>query len=94
MGRVVGDGIICFYIQDVVVLPQYRKQGIGHEIVDNLLSWIKKRAQDNSVIALMSSKGTEPFYEKLGFIRRPNNDLGSGMIYPLNIKNHSNLKEL
>ena len=28
---------------------------------------------------LNSAKGKEPFYEKLGFVERPNEDAGAGM---------------
>lgn len=80
MGRVVGDGIICFYIQDVVINPLYRNKGIGKNIVLKLLNIIQKNARPNAVIGLMSAKGTEKFYEKLGFVQRPNNTMGSGMV--------------
>ncbi len=29
MGRVIGDGAIYFYIQDVIVHPEFKNQGIG-----------------------------------------------------------------
>ena len=31
------------------------------------------------MVNLMSAKDKEPFYEKLGFMRRPNDERGSGM---------------
>ncbi len=81
MGRVIGDGIICFYIQDVVVHPMYQSQGIGKKIVLQLMKWIKEHSKNNSVIGLMASKGCEKFYEKLGFVQRPNSKMGAGMVY-------------
>lgn len=81
MGRVVGDGVICFYIQDIIVNPLYRNNGIGKKIVNSLMSEILKNSCPNSVIGLMSSIDTEPFYEKLGFIKRPNATMGAGMVY-------------
>ena len=35
MGRIVGDGTIYFYIQDIVVHPDYQKKGIGKPSVGN-----------------------------------------------------------
>ena len=87
MGRVVGDGIICFYIQDVVVDKNYRNKGIGKCIINNLLQQILQHAQNNASISLLSAKGTEYFYEKLGFVLRPNEFQGAGMSFF--IKSHS-----
>lgn len=39
MGRIVGDGAIYFYIQDIVVSPQYQGQGIGTEILNKIFSY-------------------------------------------------------
>jgi hypothetical protein len=44
-----------------------------------VMDYIEKHANNNSVIGLMSAKGKEKFYEKFGFINRPNENLGSGM---------------
>lgn len=38
MGRIVGDGAIYFYIQDIVVAPSYQKHGIGTLILSNLFN--------------------------------------------------------
>ncbi|OPY38907.1 MAG: Acetyltransferase (GNAT) family protein [Methanoregula sp. PtaU1.Bin051] len=65
MGRVISDGISDGYIQDLVVLPEYRKCGIGNRIVSELLGACKQRGL--GWIGLISQPGCEQFYEKLGF---------------------------
>jgi len=35
-GRVIGDGAMYFYIQDIIVAPSYQKQGIGHLVMSTL----------------------------------------------------------
>jgi ribosomal protein S18 acetylase RimI-like enzyme len=65
MGRVISDGISDGYIQDLVVLPEYRKSGIGNRIVSKLIVACKKRGLN--WIGLISQPGCEQFYEKLGF---------------------------
>ena len=81
-GRILGDKTIFLYIHDIIVIPEYQGQGIGTEIMINLLNRINEYKKVNPDIRtyLGASKGRESFYEKFGFISRPNEDLGAGMI--------------
>ena len=65
MGRVIADGVSDGYIQDVVVLPEFRKSGVGREIVSVLVD----RCLQAGItwIALIAEPGTEKFYLPLGF---------------------------
>jgi len=47
-GRIVGDGAIYFYIQDIVVAPEYQKRGIGTSILNALLEYIISEAPEKS----------------------------------------------
>ncbi|WP_426452839.1 GNAT family N-acetyltransferase [Paenibacillus sp. S-38] len=69
MGRIVGDGAMYFYIQDVAVLPEYRGRGIGRAIVERLLAYIRanRYAQGLAFVGLFASPGKEGFYERFGF---------------------------
>lgn len=81
-GRIIGDKTIFLYIQDVMVIPEYQNKHIGTGIIENLVKQIDKYKKINPNIRtyLGASKGKESFYEKFGFISRPNKDLGSGMV--------------
>ena len=81
-GRIIGDKTIFLYIQDIMVIPEYQSKHIGTSIMENLLKQINEYKKINSNIRtyLGASKGKESFYEKFGFISRPNENLGSGMI--------------
>jgi len=79
-GRVIGDGCIYFYIQDLIVDEAYRGQGLGFEMMKQLIRQIHIIASSGASIGLMSAKGIDVFYEKLGFIARPNERFGAGMI--------------
>ncbi len=65
MGRVIADGVSDGYIQDLVVLPAYRKSGIGSRIVSVLVN----RCLQSGItwIGLIAEPGTEKFYLPLGF---------------------------
>ena len=79
MARVIGDGGIAFYIQDVIIKPEYQRQGIGTKLMNKVMEYIDVHAHNNSVIGLMAAKGKEPFYQHYVFSVRPDDNLGSGM---------------
>ena len=81
-GRIIGDKTIFLYIHSVMVIPEYQGKNIGTGIMKELLKQIDKYKKVNPNIRtyLGAAKGKEGFYEKFGFIRRPNEDLGAGMI--------------
>lgn len=82
MGRLVGDGIMYWYIQDVAVLPEYQGKGIGKAIVKRLMQYVEENSIPGTytTIGLMAAKGKDKFYEKLGFISRPSDTFGPGMM--------------
>ena len=65
MGRVLSDGISDAYIQDVTVLRDYRRRGIGGRIIAHLLG--KLKADQIEWIGLIGEPGTGNFYKQLGF---------------------------
>jgi GNAT superfamily N-acetyltransferase len=65
MGRVISDGVSDGYIQDLVVLPEYRNTGIGARIVATLVKNCVERGI--SWIGLIAEPGTEKFYLPFGF---------------------------
>lgn len=81
-GRLLGDKTIFLYIHSVMVLPEYQGKHIGTGILNKLLEQINKYKEVNPNIRtyLGAAKGKEGFYEKFGFITRPNEELGAGMI--------------
>lgn len=81
-GRIIGDKTIFLYIQDIMVIPKYQGKQIGTGIMYKLLEQVDryKKVNPNIRTYLGASKGKEGFYEKFGFISRPNDKLGAGMI--------------
>ncbi len=71
MGRVIGDGAMYFYIQDVIVLPKYRGKGVGEIIMQAIEGFLKKTAKRNAFIGLMAAKNVSEFYRKFGYQERP-----------------------
>ncbi len=65
MGRALSDLSSDAYIQDVVVLRDYRGRGIGRQIIRTLITCLKEHGVD--WIGLIGEPGTHRFYESLGF---------------------------
>jgi GNAT superfamily N-acetyltransferase len=74
-GLVLSDGVLHALIVDVIVMPEMRGHGIGTEIMKRLVA----RCQEAGVlqVQLFSARGKRGFYERLGFVARP--DDGPGM---------------
>ena len=76
-GRLVSDGVLYATIHDVVVAPNWQQQGIGSAIIRKLVMTCQHH--DIHSIHLFASKGSESFYQHLGFITRPVDS--PGMMY-------------
>ena len=81
MARLIGDGGMSFYIKDFAVIPTEQKKGIGTMLMKHIENYIIKNLKLNWAVSLelISSKGKEPFYEKMGFEARPCEWDGAGM---------------
>lgn len=82
MGRIIGDKTIFLHIQSLVVHPDYQGYKVGTNIMNELLNKVEeyKKINPNLRTYLGAAKGKEEFYEKFGFVRRPNDELGAGMV--------------
>ena len=81
MARLYSDGGCHFVIDDVIVLPEYRRQGIAQRMVETLIAHVQTSLaeKETAMILLFSSPGKEPFYQRLGFLPRPGPGVGAGM---------------
>lgn len=88
-GRLIGDTICFLHVQDIMVKPEYQGKQIGTLIMNKLLEKINEIKKENPDLRVYigASKNREKFYERFGFVRRIDVDLGYGMI--LNRKKES-----
>jgi predicted GNAT family N-acyltransferase len=81
LGRVIWDHGYVVYIADVIVLPEFQGSGYGRMVMEKIMttinSWLKPDYK--VMVTLVAAKGKEEFYEKFGFIKRPNENFGCGM---------------
>lgn len=83
MARVIGDGILNVYIQDVIVDENYRNQGYGDKIMNTLIAILRTRFPSNCSVGLMAASGQAGFYERYGFLVRPSKTTDAGMMCKL-----------
>ena len=63
--RLVGDGFSSVFVQDLIVLPSYQRQGIGSTLMKQALADYKDAYQVQ--LATEESEKTLGFYRSLGF---------------------------
>ena len=88
MGRVMFDFGYTAYIGDIIVLPEYQGRGIGKCIVEMLMNKVidASSSDERIMFILGAAKGKEGFYQKMGFMERPNETMGPGMIRWMKVK--------
>lgn len=67
IGRIVGDGGLYFYIQDLIVHPEFQRKGLGKALMNELLHYIKTHAVSGAFVGMMAAKGRVSYYERFGF---------------------------
>ncbi len=66
MGRAISDGVSDAYIQDLIVLPEFRDRGVGRMLLGRLVDVCLSRGI--TWIALVAEPGTTGFYGGSGFV--------------------------
>lgn len=64
--RVVGDGYSIIYIQDILVLPEYQRQGIGRALLEKVLETYRHVYQ--KTLLTDNTEKTIQFYKSVGFM--------------------------
>lgn len=70
MGRILSDGISDAYIQDLIILPNYRGKGIGKRLLEKLLNYCLSKGI--LWIGLIAEPGQDSFYKSYGFKKMQN----------------------
>lgn len=78
-GRIIGDGAMYYYLQDVMIHPEHQNKGIGKVIMQHLESWLTENMQSGATAALLAAHGKEGFYSTYGYSIRPGSNTGAGM---------------
>lgn len=79
--RLLWDGGYTAYLTDVMVLPEYQGLGIGTQLVERCMLFLRMQLRPGwrFKVHLLAGKDRDSFYEKFGFTQRPNEDAGPAM---------------
>ena len=69
VGRVVSDTVVHAMIYDLIVIPECQGAGIGEQLLARLVE--RCRSAGIRDIQLFCAKGKRRFYERRGFVARP-----------------------
>lgn len=81
MARLLGDGAMSFFLKDLVVAPEYQRTGIGSRLLTHVEEYIRTQLKSGweGYLQLVSAKGKEAFYQKMGYATHPHEHSGPGM---------------
>lgn len=69
--RLVGDGAIYCYLQDLIVVPEHQGRGLGDLLMEEVWRHLPAHASRGTFVGLMTARGKAGFYERWGFTARP-----------------------
>ncbi|HWA91893.1 MAG TPA: GNAT family N-acetyltransferase [Rhizomicrobium sp.] len=81
LARVMGDGVLYFFLADLIVAPGWRGGGHGDTLMRAVVGHFDRAAQPGATITLVAMAGREAFYERFGFVATPDGPFGQGMHY-------------
>ena len=61
----VSNGVTDAYIQDLMVCPAYQGKGIGTELMNRMIAYLKEKRI--YMISVVYEEALRPFYERFGF---------------------------
>jgi ribosomal protein S18 acetylase RimI-like enzyme len=67
MGRIIGDGGCHFEVVDIAVHPDYQRRGIGYQIMEALMQYLRSNAPKSAHVSLLADNGAPALYRKFGF---------------------------
>lgn len=65
-GRIIGDGVMYAYVQDLMIHPHHQGAGIGSRLLDRLRRSLTTSGYGRTLL-LVASDEVRGFYEKHGF---------------------------
>ena len=66
-GRIVGDQGITYVVSDIMVDPDYQRNGLGKVIMREMDSYLNKNTDENAYVCLIANKPADKLYYQFDF---------------------------
>ena len=66
-GRIVGDQGITYVVSDIMVDPDYQRNGLGKVIMREMDSYLNKHTDENAYVCLIANKPADKLYYQFDF---------------------------
>jgi GNAT superfamily N-acetyltransferase len=66
-GRIVGDQGITYVVSDIMVDPDYQRNGLGKVIMREIDCYLNKNTDENAYICLIANKPADKLYYQFDF---------------------------
>lgn len=67
MGRVIGDGGLCFQVSDVAVHRDHQARGLGKALMTRIVAYLKRNVPVGSFVNLLADGEAHRLYAQFGF---------------------------
>ena len=75
-GRLIGDGFMKLYVEELIVHPDHQRNGLGTRIMQKLMAYVDERCSGGCLVGLFTLDRLDEFYGRFGFKRRPDDRPG------------------
>jgi GNAT superfamily N-acetyltransferase len=74
--RLIGDGAMKVYVEELIIDPKYQKRGLGKMLMNRIMKYIKDNFRKGCSIGLFANTGLAEYYSQFGFSKRPDDRPG------------------
>ena len=74
--RLVGDGAMKIYVEELIIDPKYQRQGLGKLLMNRVMEYVSRTYTKGCSIGLFANTGLEKFYNSWGFTKRADDKPG------------------
>jgi GNAT superfamily N-acetyltransferase len=66
-GRVIGDLGMAYMVSDIMTAPEYRRKGIGKQIMKEIDCWLEQNTDRYAYVCLIADRPADRLYAQFGF---------------------------
>ncbi len=81
MCRVVGDGTFYFYLQDLIIHPDFQHKGCGRQLLNHTMKHLAQNTSSGAFIGIFSGHDIDSIMAKYSFLKDSFLHMSKGMFF-------------